>query len=148
MVKQRPYKYNDFFLTPGSPHLMWKIWMCGSLGDIFNVDTKELSLQVFLMVYGVYFKARLYWKICMSNFPLWWSVLLVTFLLILLTWHLRLEIRSVRCSKIFIITWLWLCHYLLQLILINKIKLAIKLIWKKKDFKKIFLGFFFVLASG
>lgn len=88
-------------------------------------------------------KARLYWKICMSAFPVWWSILLVTFLLILLTWHLRLEIRSVGCSKIFIITWLWLCHYLLQLILI---KLAIKLILKK-DLKKSFGGFF-GLASG
>ena len=74
MVKQKPYKYDDFFfLIPRSIHLMWKSLMWRSLEDICNImDTKELSLRGFFlfMVPGIYLKASLSWKIWHTDFSI------------------------------------------------------------------------------
>lgn len=120
MVKQKPYKYNDFFPIPRSIHLMWKSLMWRSLGDIFNImDTKQLSLRDFLFLFfdgswclfesKSFFENLTYWF-----FNTWWSILLVT---VLMTLYPRLEI-TVRYLKLFLFTWFWLYCYLLQLILI------------------------------
>lgn len=62
MMKQKPYKYNDFFPIPRSIHLMWKSLMWRSLGDIFNImDTKELPLRVFFAFVFWWFQVFI-WK--------------------------------------------------------------------------------------